>query len=170
MAFGTGAGAPARTYSASEMTAATPLRHGRVLAPPPGRAVVALPAPPTFSVVVPAYQAAVTIGETLDSVLAQAPPPQEVIVADDGSTDDLDGALGRFGTAVRVVRIPHAGVAAARNAGARAASGDFVLVVDADDVLLPGKLAALGRLGQERPDLDLLCTDVVFEVGGRTAG
>jgi len=141
-----------------------------VLAPAPVGPIEPLPDPPTFSVVLPVYQGAATIGEAIESILTQEPPPLEVIVADDGSTDDLDRALGRFNDQVAIVRRPHRGVAAARNAGLGAAGGDFVLFWDADDVLLDGKLAALGRLGRERPDLDLLCTDLYFERDGHRAG
>jgi glycosyltransferase involved in cell wall biosynthesis len=141
-----------------------------VLAPEPVGTVEPLPHPPTFSVVLPVYQGAATIGEAIESVLAQEPPPLEAIVVDDGSTDELDRALAPFGERVAVVRRPHRGVAAARNAGLNAAGGDFVLFWDADDVLLAGKLAALGQLGKERPDLDLLCTDLYFEQDGRRSG
>ena len=146
------------------------MTDGPVLAPAPVGNVEPLTHPPTFSVVLPVYQGAETIGEAIESVLAQEPPPLEVIVADDGSSDDLDRALAPFGDRVTIVRRPHRGVAAARNAGWRVAAGDFVLFWDADDVLLEGKLAALGRLGQERPDLDLLCTDLYFEREGRRTG
>jgi GT2 family glycosyltransferase len=141
-----------------------------VLAPEPVGEIEPLSRPPTFSVVLPVYQGAGTIGEAIRSVLAQEPPPLEVIVADDGSTDALERALAPFGNQVKSIHLPHRGVAAARNAGWQAASGDFVLFWDADDVLLPGKLAALGQLGQGRPDLDLLCTDLYFERDGRRAG
>jgi len=141
-----------------------------VLAPEPVGAVEPLPRPPSFSVVLPVYQGAKTIGEAIESVLAQQPAPLEVIVADDGSTDALDRAVAPFGDQVKTVHLPHRGVAAARNVGWRAASGEFVLFWDADDVLLAGKLAALEKLGQERPDLDLLCTDLYFERDGRHAG
>jgi hypothetical protein len=126
--------------------------------------------PPTISVVIPAYEAAATIGETLSSVAAQTLAPRDVIVADDGSTDTLEEAVAPFGDAVELLRLPHRGVAAARNAGVEASGGDFVLVVDADDVLLPRKLEALAALGAANPDLDLLSTDVLFERNGRPAG
>jgi GT2 family glycosyltransferase len=126
--------------------------------------------PPTFSIVIPAYQAAATIRDTVASVLAQSVAPHEVIVSDDGSTDRLDEALRPFQSDLRLIRNRHAGVASARNAGCLACSGDFVLIVDADDILLPEKLASLGFLARERPDLDLLCTDLYFERDGRRVG
>lgn len=141
-----------------------------ILAPAPDHAVEPLAAPPTFSVVIPVYQAASTVGDAIDSVLAQEPPPHEVIVSDDGSSDDLDAVLAPYEGKIVILRNPHRGVAAARNAGWRAAGGDFVLYADADDLVLPGKLAALGRLGQVRPDLDLLATDMHFEREGRYEG
>jgi GT2 family glycosyltransferase len=143
---------------------------GKLLAPAPRAPLQPLSSPPSFSVVIPAYEAAATVGETLASVFAQSPAPREVIVVDDGSRDAIEEALAPYMERIRLIRQPNKGVAAARNAGLRECSGEFVLVVDADDVLLPGRLAALGRLGQERPDLDLLCTDVLFEVEGRREG
>lgn len=142
---------------------------GRIVAPEPHEAVEPLGQPPTFSIVIPAYQAAATIGEAVGSALAQSVPPLEVIVCDDGSTDALEEALAPYRDAVRLIRKDHGGVASTRNAGARAAQGDFVLVLDADDVLLPRKLEVLTTLAMARPDLDLLSTDVFFEHGGRRA-
>lgn len=125
---------------------------------------------PAFSVVIPAYEAAGTIAETVGSALSQQPPPHEVIVADDGSEDALEQALEPFGGRVDLLRLPHAGVSATRNAACRHASGEFALFLDADDLLLPGKLAALARVGRERPDLDILATDLWFEEEGHRSG
>ena len=93
-----------------------------------------------------------------------------MIISDDGSRDGSDAILARFEDRITLLRNSHRGVAAARNAGWQAASGDFVLYADADDIVLPGKIAALQRLGGERPDLDLLATDMYFEQDGRRAG
>src|SRR2546422_6867419 len=98
---------------------------------------------PTFSVVIPAYQAAGFIGDAIESVLAQTLAPIEVIVCDDGSTDDLEGALARYRNSITLLRKENGGEASAKNAGARAASGDFVAVLDADDVYFPERLEAL---------------------------
>ncbi|HEX3042932.1 MAG TPA: glycosyltransferase family A protein [Solirubrobacterales bacterium] len=126
---------------------------------------------PTISVVIPAYEAAGTIAEAVGSALSQDPPPHQVIVADDGSGDALEQALAPFRPdQVSLLRLPHAGVSASRNAACREANGEFVLFLDADDLLLPGKLAALGRLGGERPGLDILATDLWFELDGRRSG
>jgi glycosyltransferase involved in cell wall biosynthesis len=125
---------------------------------------------PTFSVVIAAYQASSFIGDALRSALGQEPCPLEVIVGDDGSTDDLAGVLAPFGAAVRVVRIEHAGEAAAKNAAAAAATGEFLAFLDADDRFLPGRLAAIGSLAAARPDLDVITTDAYLVHQGQTVG
>jgi glycosyltransferase involved in cell wall biosynthesis len=121
-------------------------------------------------VVIPAYEAASTIGAAIRSVLEQDEPPVEILVVDDGSTDDLSGALEPFGAAVRMLRIDHGGESAAKNAGVGAARGDWVALLDADDRFLPGRLAALGALAAARPDLDLLTTDAYLELDGERVG
>jgi glycosyltransferase involved in cell wall biosynthesis len=125
---------------------------------------------PSFAIVVAVYEGADTIAAALDSALSQDPPPDEVIVADDGSTDQLEQALEPYRDRIALLRLPHAGVAATRNAACRHAAGDFVLFLDADDLLLPGKLAALARLAVMEPALDILGTDLWFERDGRRVG
>ena len=138
----------------------------RLAAPPPA-APVERAAPPTFSVAIAAYQAADVIGEAIASALAQTAPPHEVVVCDDGSTDDLDRALEPYRDRIVLLRQRNGGEAAAKNAAARAASGEFVAILDADDVYLPERLEALGRLAAARPDLDVLTTDAHLEADGR---
>jgi len=125
---------------------------------------------PTFSVVVAAYNAAATIGDAVRSALEQEPPPLEIVVGDDESTDDLTGALAVFGDAVRVVRIEHGGEGAAKNAAARLARGDFLAFLDADDRFLPGRISALSALARERPDVDILTTDAYLVYRDRRLG
>lgn len=125
---------------------------------------------PTFSVVIAAWQAAGFVHHAVESALGQDPPPLEVVVCDDGSTDDLAGALRPFGDGVELVRIEHGGEAAAKNAAARAASGDFIAVLDADDVFLPGRLRAMGNLAAARPDLDVLTTDALLTSADQVLG
>ena len=114
---------------------------------------------PSFSVIVAAYQAARTIRDALTSVFTQSVLPAEVIVCDDGSTDDIDGALAPFRDLITVLHKPNGGEASAKNAAARAASGDFVVILDADDTFLPTRLECLGDLAGVLPDLDILTTD-----------
>lgn len=93
------------------------------------------------SVIVPAYQAAGTIGQTLRSVQEQTYRPLEIIVVDDGSMDDTARRVREFAD-VRYIRQDNAGDAAARNAGLRVASGEFIAFLDADDLWRPTKLEA----------------------------
>ena len=129
-----------------------------------------LASPPAFSIIVPAYQAAATIAAALRSALAQSLPAHEIIVVDDGSTDDLDAALRPFEGQIRLIRKENAGSASARNAGAATATGDFLAILDADDVYDPTRLEALGELARSRPDLDLVTTDAKFVAAGREVG
>ena len=98
--------------------------------------------PRRVSVVIPCYNAERYVAATLESVLAQAGAELEVIVVDDGSKDGSAALVERDFPQVRVIRRANAGVAAARNAGIEAARGDWVAFCDADDIWLPGKLAA----------------------------
>jgi glycosyltransferase involved in cell wall biosynthesis len=93
------------------------------------------------SVVVPTYNRAHQIGATLRAVLAQSWRPHEVIVVDDGSTDDTAAVCSEFGSEIHYVCVANSGVSAARNHGARLASGDALAFVDSDDLWHPDKLA-----------------------------
>lgn len=117
-----------------------------------------------------AYQAAETVAEAVRSALEQTLPALETIVVDDGSTDDLDSALAPFRDRIKLVRQANGGGASARNAGAAAASGEFMAILDADDAYGPGRIEALTELATARPDLDLVTTDARFVVEGRSVG
>ncbi|HEU0304871.1 MAG TPA: glycosyltransferase family A protein [Gaiellaceae bacterium] len=125
---------------------------------------------PSFSVVLPVYDAADTVAEAVESALDQTVPPLEIIVVDDGSTDDLDRSLEPYRGRIGLVRQENGGCAAAFNAGLWRARGDFVAQLDADDAFEPERLAALGELAAGRPDLDLVMTDTFLEAGGRVVG
>lgn len=98
------------------------------------------PEAPTVSVVIPAYNAAWCVAKAIDSVLAQDYRDFELIVVDDGSTDDTAKVLAAYGDAIRVIRKPNGGLSSARNTGIAAARGEFIAFLDADDWWLPGKL------------------------------
>lgn len=125
---------------------------------------------PTFSIVIAAYEATATIDRAVSSALEQTAPAREVIVVDDGSRDDLAGALRPFSEQVTLIRQENRGAGAARNAAAAAASSEFIAVLDADDAYHPHRLEALGELSRRRPHLDLITTDARLIVDGRPTG
>ena len=91
---------------------------------------------PLVSVIVPMYNASLTISETLESVLASTYKPLEVVVVDDGSTDDSLSKAAQYKD-VRVFQQTHSGVSSARNHAIREAKGEWILPVDADDRISP---------------------------------
>jgi glycosyltransferase involved in cell wall biosynthesis len=97
-----------------------------------------------ISIIIPAYNAAETLTAAVRSCLEQTVPPCEVIVVDDGSSDKTAEVARRFSGDVHLESIENGGVARARNFGAAIASGEAFVFLDADDVLLPHALAALG--------------------------
>ena len=100
---------------------------------------------PFLSVVIPNYNRAALIGETLDNVFAQTRPPDEVIVVDDGSTDDSVKVIERYGKRVTLIRQANAGPGAARNRGLAAARGELIQFMDSDDLWSLNKLEAQER-------------------------
>jgi glycosyltransferase involved in cell wall biosynthesis len=108
------------------------------------------------SVVIPTHNHARFLAKAIDSALSQTHAPSEVIVIDDGSTDNTPEALSGYGNRIRTVRQPNRGVAAARNAGVALASGEFLAFLDADDVWLPTKLERQVARFREEPDLGLV--------------
>jgi glycosyltransferase involved in cell wall biosynthesis len=105
-----------------------------------------------FSVVIPAYNAAATIDATVQSVLAQTLSPLEILVLDDGSTDETFLRLEAYGGRITVIRQPNSGVAKARNVMCERARGDLIAFLDADDIWHPSYLEMQSRIIQEHPD------------------
>jgi glycosyltransferase involved in cell wall biosynthesis len=120
-----------------------------------------------ISVVIPCYNAARFLAETLRSVLAQTRPPFEVIVVDDGSVDESAAVAKRFGAPVRVIRQPNQGESAARNRGIDGATGEWVAFLDADDVWAPEKLARQWAAVQGRPEI-VCCHSGFYLFGAQT--
>ena len=92
------------------------------------------------SVVIPAYNAANFIRDTVDSALAQTHRDLEVIVVNDGSTDDTLNRLQPYGSRIRVLDLANGGVARARNTGVKEATGSWIAFLDADDLWRPEKI------------------------------
>ena len=137
---------------------------------PPARADLRPGRGPTFSIVIAAYQAADTIADAVESALSQTAPAHEVIVVDDGSTDATRHVLRRYLDRIICIGQDNRGAAAAENVAIRRATGDFVAILDADDVYDQGRLEALTELAIHRPDLDILMTDAYFEIGQKLVG
>lgn len=107
---------------------------------------------PTVTVIIPAFNAACYILGAIRSVLDQG-GRTEIVLVDDGSTDDTCELVRSEAPGVRIVRQPNAGVAAARNTGLREARGDLICFLDADDGWFPGKLAVQQRYLARHPEV-----------------
>lgn len=118
-----------------------------------------------ISVVVPAYNAARTVAETLESIVAQTLPPREIIVVDDGSRDDTLDVLSRYAGQVTVFSQDNSGVSATRNRGVREASSEWVAFCDADDVWHPLKLQVLSAVATDQINAELIFHDFWVIVG-----
>jgi glycosyltransferase involved in cell wall biosynthesis len=126
-------------------------------------------APASVSLVIPSYNRGKLIGATLDSALAQRRPFLEIIVVDDGSTDETPEVLARYGDKIRFVPMPHAGVQAARNRGVELARGDYICLCDSDDLLEPDYLETNLRWLGRHPAYDAVyCNFVTFNNDGTT--
>jgi len=106
------------------------------------------------SVVIPAYNASATIEAAIQSVLHQTYPYLELIVVDDGSTDETAERILAFGDRLRYIRQTHRGPGAARNRGIAEARGVFIALLDGDDLWLPEKLQRQLAVLQREPELD----------------
>lgn len=106
---------------------------------------------PLVSIVIPAYNYAEYLAEAIDSALAQRGARTEVLVIDDGSTDDTPAVLAAYGDQILVHRQTNAGLSAARNVGARLASGELLVYLDADNRLHPDFVARSVDALREHP-------------------
>lgn len=131
------------------------LRHG----PEP---VAAVTRAPVVSVVIPAHNDAQFLRDALDSALAQTFDDYEVVVVDDGSTDETPQILAEYAerhpACIRAIRQDQSGASAARNRGIRASRGEFVAFLDADDMWLPSKIEKQVAAFRSDPSLGLVTT------------
>lgn len=125
----------------------------------------------TVSVVIPVYNAADVVRETIASVLAQTWTDYEIVVVDDGSTDGSAAAIREFGDKVRLIRQDNGGVAKARNRGIAESRGGYLALLDHDDLWHPTKLAKQVELLDRRPEVGMVITDVAhIDREGRPMG
>ena len=108
------------------------------------------------SVVVPVYNGERHVAAALDSVLAQRHRPLEILVVDDGSTDSTVRIVRGYAPEVRLIERERQGPPMARNAGVRAAAGEFIAFLDHDDLWSPGKLECQMACLERNPALDLV--------------
>jgi glycosyltransferase involved in cell wall biosynthesis len=117
---------------------------------------------PLISVIIPTYNRGWIIKEAIDSVLAQEYINYELIVVDDGSTDDTHDILNSYQKNFLVLRQNNKGVSAARNRGFAAASGRFIAFLDSDDIWLPQKLSQQVDFFQSNPDALICQTEEIW--------
>lgn len=121
----------------------------------------------SVSVVIPTYNRADRVVRAIDSVLAQTRPVDEIIVIDDGSTDDTEKIVLRYGPPVRYVRQENAGPAAARNRGIAEAQGTWIAFLDSDDRWCPEKMASQMAIFERYPQLRWCSGPAIMVVGDR---
>jgi glycosyltransferase involved in cell wall biosynthesis len=128
------------------------------------------PPPLPVAVVIPAYNRARLVAAALESVLGQTRAPAEIIVVDDGSTDDTAAVAQSFGA--NVLRQSNAGVSAARNAGVRIAASPWIAFLDSDDLWVANKLELQWEALQACPEAGMVFSDFSYfdDVTGETLG
>ncbi len=124
---------------------------------------------PSVTILIPAYNAANFVEDAIRSALHQTYKDLEVVVVDDGSVDDTSRKVESFGGAVRLLRVKHGGLAWARNHGMRAATGRYIVFLDADDILEPHLVTRAIRFLERLPELAFVfCNVRVMFPDGRT--
>lgn len=108
------------------------------------------------SVIIPAYNGDRYIGEAIDGVLAQTYDDYEIIVVDDGSTDNTFQVIQQYGDRLKYLSQANEGVAASRNLGLKASQGEYIAFLDQDDIFLPHKLASQVALLEQDSDLGMV--------------
>lgn len=118
---------------------------------------------PLVSIIIPAFNAKNWICETVDSALEQTYPSIEVIVVNDGSTDGSGALLNdKYGNRIQCISQKNCGAAGARNTGIMNARGKYIQFLDADDILLPEKVAIHVRCLEENPDYRIAYSDFQY--------
>jgi glycosyltransferase involved in cell wall biosynthesis len=121
---------------------------------------------PQVSIIIPTYNRAWIIEEAIDSVLAQDYTEFELIVVDDGSTDQTSDVLNAYGNDIKVLCQKNKGVSAARNRGIAEASGKFIAFLDSDDLWHPQKLSAQIDFFNQTPDALICQTEEIWVRNG----
>ncbi len=122
---------------------------------------------PRVAVILPTHNRAWCLAEAVESVLAQRFGDFELIVVDDGSTDETPALLSRYGERVRTIRQEHRGVSAARNRGIAASRSPLVAFLDSDDLWLPEKLSRQVAFFEEHAEAVVCQTEEIWVRNGR---
>lgn len=122
---------------------------------------------PLVSVILPTYNRAAWVAEAVDSVLSQEGAAFELIVVDDGSSDQTPQVLAAYGDRLRVLRLERGGVSRARNRGVAASRGELLAFLDSDDLWQPGKLADQVVFMAAHPEIDICQTEEIWVRNGR---
>ena len=117
---------------------------------------------PKVSIIIPTYNRAHYIGESVDSILAQTFKDYEIIVVDDGSTDNTREVLKKYGDKVQYVYQNNAGPPAAMNTGVRKAKGEYYLILGDDDALMPDMVERQVEVLDKNPDAAFVCSGIHF--------
>ncbi|MEH2068022.1 MAG: glycosyltransferase [Nostoc sp.] len=124
---------------------------------------------PNVSVIIPTYQRADLISETIESVLAQTYTDYEIIVVNDGSTDNTKEVLAEFGDWITVIHQENQGPSVARNTGIMASQGRYIAFIDDDDLWLPYKLEKQVSCFESNPNIGLVYANIVFFKGNHVS-
>jgi glycosyltransferase involved in cell wall biosynthesis len=122
---------------------------------------------PLVSVIIPTYNRATMVTRAVESVLAQTFTDYELIVVDDGSTDETEKVLSEYRDHINFLQQPNRGVSAARNYGIRSAVGQLIAFLDSDDLWLPEKLSRQTRFFKHRPEALICQTEEIWIRNGR---
>lgn len=121
------------------------------------------------SVVIPCYNQAQFLAEAVESVLSQDYPDKEIIVVNDGSPDNTRSVAAQFGNLIKYIEKENGGLSSARNTGIRAAKGDFVALLDCDDVCLDGRLKLQADYLIQHSDVGMVVSDALHFDGKQTS-
>lgn len=111
---------------------------------------------PKVSIIIPVYNGSLYLPQAIESVLAQTYSDYEIIVVDDGSTEDIPTTVEPYCSQITYIHQINSGVAVARNRGLEKANGEYIAFLDQDDYFLPQKLALQVELMQRQPDLSFV--------------
>lgn len=114
------------------------------------------------SIVIPCYNQGQFLAEAIQSALDQDYPDKEIIVVNDGSTDNTQEAAAQFLPAIRYIEQENRGVSSARNAAIKLAKGTYIAFLDSDDVLLPGSITRRVAYLESHPETAFICSDSIY--------